>query len=203
MKLAVYGNTRSGKSVAVAKIVELLNNLSDKDNNVLELDYSQALREVVGVLYPDTLKTKDREKLIAVGQHMRELDEDIWVNVVKNKIDNNVDHEHIVVTGIRQENEYKALAERGFIFIKIEASEETRIKRCIEAGDNFEPSSLNHSTEKALHGFYYDFMIVNDEITEEEFLKRVATLILDLHLKESVFKDRMKKAERKGWDYYC
>lgn len=191
MKIAVFGKTRAGKSTACDAIIDTLSSIDGKEN-VLELDFSKALREVVGVLYPETRFKKDRNKLIEIGQHMRKLDENIWVNIVKNSIELS-DCDHMVVTGIRQPNEYKALKEKGFIFIKIDCSEETRLERCIKAGDQFSKENLNHDTETYIDEFEYDCCINNDGVSEEVFLKQLKELILSLHLKESFFREKLVK----------
>lgn len=158
MRIAVYGKLRSGKSVMCEHIK---NNI---DCDIIE--FSGALQEVVDIMYPEYKGTKIRELLVGVGQHMREYDKDIWVNVVKYKILNSK-KKNILVAGVRQQNEYDMLKELGFAFVEVVASEETRIDRCMKSNDQFNPASLNNELETILDTFTPTFVIENDGNLEE------------------------------------
>lgn len=153
MKIAVYGKLRAGKT-------EVCNYISQKiDCDVFE--FSKGVQEVVDLLYPEKKGTKNRELLVSIGQHLRELDKDVWVNIVKNKILNS-NKENILVAGVRQENEFEMLKELGFIFIQVEASETTRIERCKAEGDNFKLESLRGYTEMIMDNYEPDYLILNE-----------------------------------------
>lgn len=185
MKIAVYGKLRAGKSAVCDYI-------SDKyDCEVLE--FSAAVQEVVDVIYPEKKGVKDRETLVAVGQHLRKLDKDVWVNIIKNKIENS-DARHILVAGVRQQNEYDMLKELGFTFIQVEASENTRIERCIEAGDKFDKESLRNSTEMVMDNWKPDYLILN-EYGFKELEISIKNVLADLDskaLREAFFADGLR-----------
>ena len=127
MKIALVGKLRAGKTEVCKEIFKKL-----KNSELIE--FSKAVQDTVEILYPELKGTKDREKLIEVGQHLRKLDTEIWVNIVKYKI-NNSNADNIIVAGVRQQNEYEMLKKLGFTFIKVVADEETRIKRCIDCNN--------------------------------------------------------------------
>lgn len=154
MKLAIYGKLRAGKS-EVAEAIK-----REFDTEVIE--FSKALRDVCDILYPTTRNYKDRDLLVKIGQHMREMDKDIWVNIVKEKIENS-DAEHIIVASVRQKNEYDMLKKLGFKFINVEAYEHIRKQRCIDAGDKFSEESFNSYLETDMDAFDYDYMVVNNK----------------------------------------
>lgn len=77
------------------------------------------------------METKDRALLQDVGAKMREVDSNVFVNRLFNKM-KNCESDKIVVSDVRFINEYNALRDAGFIFLRVEASLETRIKRIQE-----------------------------------------------------------------------
>ncbi|MEG0908740.1 MAG: AAA family ATPase [Bacilli bacterium] len=162
MNIAVMGKIRSGKSTVSDYISKKL--------NTPIYDFGDALKEVVGIMYPHTKEVKDRALLQTVGQHMRKIDEDVWVNALLDNMKNE-NRKHNIVTGLRQPNEYKALVERGFFIIKVVANEEDRIQRATNSGDKMTLDSLNHETESYIDGFGYDFLIENNGSLMELYSK--------------------------------
>lgn len=187
MKIALYGKLRSGKTAVCEHIM-------DKYENVQKIEFSDALQEVVDILYPELKGVKNREVLVGVGQHMRKYDVDVWTNIVKNRVLNS-DARHILVSGVRQQNEYEMLKGLGFIFIRVEASENTRIKRCIEAGDSFNKESLRDYTEMIMDEWEADYTILN-EYGFKELEISIKNILNDIHAKElknNFFRDKLEK----------
>ena len=186
MKIAVYGKLRAGKSAVCDYIA------NKYDCEILE--FSGAVQEVVDVIYPEKKGVKDRETLVTVGQHMRKLDKDVWVNVIRNKIENSKAR-HILVAGVRQQNEYEMLKELGFTFIQVDASETTRVERCIQAGDKFDKKSLRNSTEMVMDDWKPDYLILN-EYGFKELEISIRNTISDIQnkeLREAFFRDGIKE----------
>lgn len=175
LRFGIVGKIRSGKST-VADLLGL------ELKEFYKVEFSDALRMVTDILYPDTKGVKNREKLIAVGQHMRKLDEDVWVNIVENWIkkaeERNGKDFPIIVSSVRQPNEVEMLKRNGFILIKVEADEDIRIQRCIDAGDSFNIESFNDYTETALDGMTFDYVIKNNE--DLDYLKKCVSCIVSL-----------------------
>lgn len=72
---------------------------------------------------------KDRKLLQDVGRIKREEDPLFFVNRLMEKIE---DMDFVIVTDVRQVNEYKALKEAGFLFVRVEADLDLRLKRIAE-----------------------------------------------------------------------
>lgn len=159
LKFAVVGKIRSGKTVVAEYICKSLYSCE-------KMEFSDALRNCVDIMYPEIKGTKDREKLIAVGQHMRKLDKEIWVNIIEHKIKESK-ADHIVVSSVRQQNEVDMLRKNGFKIIKVEAPEEVRVNRCIAAGDVFDKTSFTDPTETDMDNFSYDYKVINNKGIEE------------------------------------
>lgn len=194
MKIAVYGKIRCGKSTVCDYIS------SNMDCEIIE--FSDSLQEVVDVIYPEKRGTKDRGTLIGVGQHLRKYDEDIWVNTVKHKVLNSK-APNILVCGVRQQNEYDMLKELGFTFIEVFSTEETRLERCFQSGDSFNPELLKDDTESKMSAFKCNYFILNEGTTEEliEATDQIIESMAQKELKDKFFKSKINEFfERVGVD---
>jgi len=179
LKLAVYGKTRSGKS-SVCQVIH--DYFSEGKNQHCEIfDFSDNLKKSLNVIFPYLdRQVKHRTLLISLGQKLRELDEDVWVKALEYNI-NNTKADIIIVTGVRQPNEYNFLKRNNFIFIKVEASTPDRIQRCIANNDNFNIENLNDNTEKHLDKFKYDYLINNCFSLKDLEIEALNTLSDILH----------------------
>lgn len=168
MKIALCGKMRSGKD-SVADIME---------RNFLFERYAfgDGVREVARALYPESEDArKDRELLQFVGQTMREYDEHIWVRRTLRDIYKDENESTFyscrpfscVITDLRQMNEYEKLKSLGFVIVKVEADEETRIKRIRDRGDIFSENMLTHETELSVDEIPYDYLVKNDGTLSE------------------------------------
>lgn len=186
MKIAVYGKLRAGKSAVCDYIA------NKYDCEILE--FSGAVQEVIDVIYPEKKGVKDRETLVSVGQHMRKLDKDVWVKVIRNKIKSSKAN-NILVAGVRQQNEYDMLKELGFTFIQVEASETTRVERCVEAGDKFDKEYLRNPTELVMDEWKPDYLILN-EYGFKELEISINNIMADMDskaLRKAFFTEELKK----------
>lgn len=155
IKICFIGKIRSGKSAAVNYTAEKLGR-----ENVEIVDFGDELRNLVKVLYPDK-NGKNRKMLQTIGQHMRELDEDIWIRPVEHKIKNS-NKKYIICSSCRQQNEYDFLNKIGFLFIKIDCLDSIRVMRSEMSGDVFNINDFLHETEMEVDNFKSDYVISNN-----------------------------------------
>ena len=64
---------------------------------------------------------KDRTLLTRIGQKMREINKDVWINYVVQQCK---DVEYCLVDDLRYQNEYEALVKNGFKIIQLNISDE-------------------------------------------------------------------------------
>lgn len=109
----------------------------------------------------------DPARIKAIAQRLdapfREIELDVWVNAMQRKIDR-LKPERVVVTDTRRWNEYERLKKRGYTFIRVEASIQTRLKR-IEARDGqgtLNERSFEHVTETEQDDFEAGYTINNN-----------------------------------------
>lgn len=86
--------------------------------------------------------------------------EDYWVDRTFRFI-NLVKPEQLVISDLRQPNEYNRCRNEGFVIIRVSCPDDIRIERARAVGDNFTDEDLNHETEKHVNGFVVDWEIDN------------------------------------------
>lgn len=156
MRVALTGRMRSGKDEAARYLVA--------KHGFRRLAFGDGIRVVCGLLFPELMAcgAKPRGLLQGVGQDMRKYDADVWVKHVFRQIQAMPQDTNVVVTDLRQPNEFQALKMAGFKIVRISASEATRKLRCEAAGDLFSDQEFLHETEASVDQIDADFEIFND-----------------------------------------
>jgi len=121
--------------------------------------FAYRLKEIDYELFGPT-EGKDRKRLQEFGQFCRTIDPDTWVRQLHKQIKDY--HGNIVVTDIRQPNEYQYCIDNGFIIVKIVCDDEIRTQRMIDRGDIFKPEDLQHETERFIDQFDFDYRVDNN-----------------------------------------
>jgi dephospho-CoA kinase len=127
---------------------------------------------------------KPRALLQQYGQLMREIDGEVWIKhaerAVKGAIDFRVntgaERVGVVISDLRQPNEFEWARANGFTIIRVTAPDEDRLWRAKLAGDDFTEADLDHETESHIDGFAVDAEIYNDGTVDE--LKETVDAIL-------------------------
>jgi dephospho-CoA kinase len=181
VKLALCGGIRSGKDTVGEQLVV--------NHGFKRFAFGDGIREVCWNLFPERMEAgKDRALLQGVGQDLRKYDPDIWVKWILAEI-GSADYEswlddpshdmgsmNVVITDLRQPNEYKALREAGYMIVRVNASEDVRLARARAAGDVFDPSMFHHDTESHYSSWTVDYEIDN-EGTFAEFMQQIQKFI--------------------------
>lgn len=136
--------------------------------------FGDALRRVVYDLYPEAMTSREeyRRRMQEVGQHMRAYDPDVWVRAGVADIDHKaVLGMSVVVTDMRQPNEYAAMKERGALIVRVDCPPAVRALR---AGG--EASRMSHETESHFATFDVDYVLTNDR-TYSHLYQQIDTLM--------------------------
>ncbi|MCG5252599.1 AAA family ATPase [Brevibacillus agri] len=191
VKIALTGRMRSGKDAVAAHLTQ--------QYGFVRFAFGDGIRKVCRELFPDQFanNTKPRALLQGVGQAMRAFDPDVWVNATMRNIERMREGDvriartyftkyprPIVITDLRQPNEYERLRAEGFVIIRVNASDETRIQRMIDAGDTFDDGTLTHETEQHVDSFAVDYEIDNNGSLAELHAK-VDVVMAEIMAKEA------------------
>lgn len=160
IKIALTGKLRSGKD-AIAEHLYYRHGFEREA-------FGGMLKYLAKKVYAHTPRNDDgkpRAMYQAFGQACREFDPDVWIRHVEFSVKmlaNQRDTVGVVITDLRQPNEYEWCRANGFVIVRVSAPDELRLARAKAAGDNFTEADLTHDTEQHVDGFAVDYEIVND-----------------------------------------
>jgi len=183
VKIALCGKLRSGKD-------EIANHLYIK-YGYDRVAFGDALRKSASEVFPWLYGAKKPRALLQeYGQLARQIDPDVWIKHVERKIKGQIDFRvsmgadkiGIIITDLRQDNEYEWACANGFTIVKVTAPGELRIERAINLGDDFTVNDLTHGTEMAIDSFGSDYEIVNDG-TIDELKRKVDEVLSEINTK--------------------
>jgi dephospho-CoA kinase len=178
VKIALTGKLRSGKDT-VANHLYVRHGFD-------RIAFGDALKKNAHATFPWVSEfSKPRALYQVYGQLMRQIDPDVWVKhaeqAVKGAIDFRVntgaEKIGVVISDLRQPNEYEWARNNGFTIVKVIAPDEDRIARAKIVGDDFNEVDLEHETESHIDGFAVDYEIVNDGSVDD--LKRKVDEIVE------------------------
>lgn len=175
LRIALTGRMRSGKST-VADHLWLKHDFAKVSfASGLKLTADRLFSHLYEPIYEDcpfseggrTIKEyrKPRALLQALGQKMREIDEDVWIKQAEQDVklaEAWRSTAGVVIDDLRQPNEYEWARANGFIVIRVEAGEALRLERAEQEGDSFNEEDLAHDTEQHSDKFDVDYTIIND-----------------------------------------
>jgi dephospho-CoA kinase len=168
IKIALTGKMRSGK--------DLCGNHLYIRYGFDRVAFGDALKKNAHATFPWVSEfSKPRALYQQFGQLMRQIEPDVWIKhaerAVKGAIDFRVntgaEKVGVVITDLRQPNEYEWARNNGYTIIRVTAPDEDRIARAIAAGDNFDEEDLEHETESYIDGFSVDAEISNSGTIDE------------------------------------
>lgn len=160
-RIALTGKMRSGKDT----VAEHLANTYGFDR----LAFGDALKRHAHAVFPWIgEESKPRALYQQFGQFMRQIEPDVWVRHIERRLPYVRD---VVITDLRQPNEYEWARKNGFVIIRVSTTDELRVKRMIEVGDEFNVHDLTHETELHIDSFAVDYELVNDGKIDELLAK--------------------------------
>lgn len=180
IKIAVTGEIRSGKDTVCNYIG---NTITEHGAYVGILYFAEGIEQIIEDYFPEAFEgnKKPRKYYQEIGQGMRKINPDVWVTYLENNYKTMLKSgfKNILVTDLRQQNEYDWLKQNGFTVIKVEAEPEVRIERAKASGDKFEMQDLLHETEQQIKNLKYDYLITNNT-TLEDLYKQVDYVLQEL-----------------------
>lgn len=169
-KIALCGKMRSGKDTVGDYLVG--------NYTFTPLAFGDKLKEIAHLTFPWIPNEPKPREMYQFMNVMRDFSKDVWVRHVDIKVKKLKEKgvQKVVVTDLRQPNEYEWAKENGFTIVRVSAEEEVRIQRMRDSGDEFDPESLNHKTEIYIDDFDVDYEIENNG-TLEDLESKIVELI--------------------------
>lgn len=167
VKIGLTGKMRSGKD-------SIGDYLFYEKGFELPLAFGDSLKYYAHQIFPDVPKEPKPRALYQFMNVMRDYDPDVWVKHLASKVKIKEDSRStkgIVVTDARQPNEVNWLRENGFVIVKVEADEATRIERIQAQGETVAEEALRHKTELFVDEIEADYTIPNLGTLNELYTK--------------------------------
>lgn len=159
-KLILTGKLRSGKSLATAYLT--------LHYDFQPFAFADELKSAFHRAFPEVpASPKPRAGYQKFGEWACEMFGDrVWVDKTDRSI-RQYNGDNVLISDMRKQVEYKYAQVMDFIIIRISATDDVRIQRAKEAGDDFNEDSLTHYTETDLDNFSVDYDVDNSGTTEE------------------------------------
>lgn len=171
-KIAFFGPAASGKTWCADYIVE--------SYGYRKLGFATKLKEIAVDLFNVRGKNgDDRKTLQKLGEKMREIDPNCWINYVLNNGAKNSGHFNgIVLDDLRYTNEAAALRSNGWALVKVVVPEEIRQWRLSTLYPDTPLSTYYHASEREWESILPDFSVPSstDRVTEAELDKLIGYL---------------------------
>ena len=164
--IGLYGFMRGGKDTVGDHLTNAY--------GYKRLAFGDPLRKVVYELYPEaqTDRTEYRRRMQDIGQHLRAYDPGVWRDWVNRQIAEYRKYGfRVVVTDIRQPNEYEALRALGAFIVRVDCP-----MSIIEKRAGAEIALIGHETERH-YGEYVPDTVINNNSTLEHLYSEVDRLI--------------------------
>lgn len=175
LKICFIGKAGSGKDFLAKYMI--------KHHYFFRYAFADEVKAVAHKYFPDLYgegeDSKPRALLQDVGQKFRSIDTNVWIRtlfaIMEWDMEQAARYRHavpnIIITDCRMPNEYEALKKKGFIFIRIDIDDDTRLQRLRDRGDVFLEDDLKHDTESHYDSFSVDYTIVNNGSPDEVYEK--------------------------------
>lgn len=141
-KLAFYGPASSGKTWSADYLV--------KNHNFVRVAFADKLKEIAAELFNVYGKNgADRKVLQDLGQKMREIEPDVWINHLLSTVAFYETHrEGIVLDDLRYTNEADALRNAGFKLVYVSTPQAELERRRVSLYPDTPLSSYYHDSER-------------------------------------------------------
>lgn len=174
--LAITGKKRAGKDAVVAYLVQ--------KHGYTRVALADGIRKLDSELSGEAAgPIKNNWRLQELGRFMRELyGRDFWIHQtlqnIREKIQENPEIT-LAISDMRFPWEAEKYREEGFVLIRVNASEDTRIRRMKALGEEVNEKILNHESEMHVDSLKVDYEIDNNG-TESELFAQIDRIVQEI-----------------------
>lgn len=162
-KIALTGKMRSGKDTVAGFFYE---------EGYWPFAFGTPIKRHIDRMFPDKNEREKRQLYQWYGQKMRNIDEDVWVRLLFDRLKDaqrTANFRNVMITDLRQPNEYNRLVSENFLIIRVNASEDVRIKRMEDESEYVTEDELNHETEQYVDLFPVHYDLYNNGTLDDLF----------------------------------
>ena len=172
MKIAFIGRLCSGKT-SFAKHLE-------KNHNFHILSFGEPVKRYATEIFG--LVDKNRAILQDFAQKVKEIDENVWIKYLINQLDS-LENYNIVVDDLRFPNEYDALKQKGFYFIKLDINRLVQIERIKNTYTNYKIhiDRLDNISEQHVDDMIADYTIKIDDTSDIDISNTIKHIFTKLN----------------------
>lgn len=122
MKIAISGKIASGKTSLANEII------LNSDKKIGLFSFASPIKKIAYECFCMSTdpNLKDRKLLQNIGQKLREIDQDVWVNAFLNLIKN---EDNVICDDLRFKNEATTLIDAGFTLVRLNICPELQLER--------------------------------------------------------------------------
>jgi shikimate kinase len=171
IKIGILGKMGSGKTTLATEFIK-------QYPNFVKIAFADKVKELAIDLF--NMKGKDRTLLQEIGENMRSIDPDVWVNYA---IEKSKGYNYVVIDDVRYENEIVALKNNGYTIIYLDIDRSIQLERLRDTyGDNFQHHAKgdSHGSEQANH--FKHLADINLHLTNTEMTTTFVKTYLDHYL---------------------
>ena len=185
VKIALVSKMRAGKDTFAEPLIY--------SKELYHMKFADGIHDIIVSYFPEALEgnSKPREHYQHIGQSLRQLNPDVWVNRLEQDYRTALfcnDIEPLsgyIITDVRQPNEVEWCKRNGFTLVKLVASSDVRRQRIIDCGDKFSEEQFYHETESYVKQVAADY-VINSNCSKEELQKKAVELYEKLSKQEGV-----------------
>ena len=190
LRIALVGGLRSGKTTVA--------NYLSKNYGIKRVSFADKLKYEAERMFGsitslfDATAPKPRELYVRYGQAMRSIYPDVFIAHARNAINyelSDVVRPGVVIDDLRQPNEYEWLVDNGFIIIRINTDEETRVQRASRVGETVTDDNLTDETESHIDKYSVDYDVRNNG-TVDELYDTIDAIVEELRSPVDVEEDK-------------
>ena len=167
-RIAICGKICSGKSY--------ISTYLEQNYNFKKYSFGDAVKKYCKEIFG--MVNKDRKLLQLFSKKMKEIDNNIWINIIDQELikDNG---NKIIIDDLRFDNEYDYLKKNKFMLIKLIIDDNLQKERIMNTyPDNYQNhiDNMNDDSEKLINKpFDYEFIINNE--TQHTLLENILQII--------------------------
>lgn len=183
IRIALSGKMTSGKSLVARHLVEKY--------QFAEYAFADKLKDIAKDIFRIKYEQKDeRGRLVLqqLGQHMREIDPNVWVRYILKHLPS---VGNLVVSDVRYPNEYQTLKDLGFIMVRMYVDRKSQEAMVNKVYHGLPLILLDDYSETALDKHHFDWLINNCESVPLEAVYRQVDALMG-----SLLLEHVKGAER-------